>query len=51
MLLHPLDILQTQLRLDDLRITDRVDLAFDVDDLGIVECANDLEDTIDGADM
>ena len=51
MLLHPLDILQAQLRLDDLHITDGVDLAFDVDDLGIVECTNNLEDTIDGTDM
>ena len=35
MLLHPLDFLQTELGLDDLHITQRVDVAFDVDDLGV----------------
>ena len=49
MLLDPLDILETQLRLDDLHVTDGVDVALDVDDLGVIEGADDLEDTVDGA--
>ena len=51
MLLDPLNILETQLRLDDLHVTDGVDVALDVNDLSIVETPNDLEDGIDSADV
>ena len=51
MLLHPLNILQTELGLDDLHVTDGVNLALNVDDFSIVERTNDLEDAIHGADM
>lgn len=51
MLLHPLDILQPQLGLDDLHISERVNITLDVDDLCVVERSDDLENTIDGTDV
>ena len=48
---HPFDILQSQLSLNNLHITDRIDVALYVDDLSIVERANDLEDTVNSADV
>lgn len=50
-LLHELNILESQLLADDVEITDGVDISLDVDNLGIVEAAHDLEDGIDGADV
>lgn len=50
-LLHPLDILQPKLRTDDLHIPQRVHIPLDVDDLGIIESANDLEDTVHRSDV
>lgn len=50
-LLGELDILQPQLVADDVEITGRVDVTLDVDNLGIVEATNDLEDGIDGANV
>jgi hypothetical protein len=50
-LLHPLDVLQPQLRLDDLHIAQGVDIALDVDYLGVVEGTHDLEDAVDGTDV
>ena len=51
MLLNPFDILQSKLGLDDLHISQRVDITLDVDDFIVIESTNDLEDTIDGADV
>ena len=51
MLLDPLDVLETELGIDDLHVAARVDITLDVDDLSVVEGADDLEDTIDGADV
>ena len=50
-LLHKLDILNSQLFADDVQVSYWVDIALDVDDLGIVEASYDLEDGIDGSDM
>lgn len=50
-LFDELNILDAQLLVDDGQITDGVDIALDVDDLGIVETTNDLEDGIDGANV
>lgn len=50
-LLDELDILDTELLADNLEITDGVDITLDVDDLGIVETSNNLEDGIDGANV
>lgn len=46
-----LEVLDAELLVDDLQITDGVDVTLDVDDLGIVEATNDLEDGIDGANV
>lgn len=50
-LLSELEILNAELLVDDLQIADGVDVTLDVDDLGIVEATNDLEDGIDGANV
>ena len=50
-LLHKLNILESQLLADDVEITDGVDISLDVDNLGIIEAAHDLEDGIDGSDV
>jgi len=50
-LLHELDILDPQLFTDDLEIADRIDVAFDVNDLRIVEAPHHLEYRIHGSDM
>lgn len=50
-LLGELDVLDAELLVDDLQVTDGVDITLDVDDLGIVEATNDLEDGIDGANV
>lgn len=50
-LLHPVDVLQTKLGLDDLHIPERVDVTLDVDNLRVIKRSDDLEDTVDGADM
>jgi hypothetical protein len=50
-LLDELDILETQLLTDDVKIAGWVDVTLDVDDLGIVETPHDLEDGIDSADV
>jgi hypothetical protein len=50
-LLSELDILDAELLADDLEITDGVDITLDVDNLGIIETSDNLEDGIDGADM
>ena len=50
-LLHPLGILEPQFVRDNLHVATRVNVAFDVGDFGIVEGTNNLEDTIDGADV
>ena len=51
MLLDPLDVLEAELGGDDIHVAAGVDVALDVDDLRVVEGADDLEDTIDSADM
>jgi hypothetical protein len=50
-LFDPLDILQSQFGLDDLHIARWVDIALHVCDFGIIECSDDLEDTIYSANM
>lgn len=50
-LLNPVDVLQSKLVLDDLHVSDRVDVTLDVDDLGVVERSDDLEDTVDSPDV
>jgi hypothetical protein len=50
-LLGELDVLDAQLLVNDLKIANGVDVTLDVDDLGIVEATDDLEDGVDGANM
>lgn len=50
-LLGELDVLDAQLLVDDLKIADGVDVTLDVNNLGIVEATDNLEDGIDGADV
>ena len=50
-LLDELNILDTELFANDLEITNRVDIALDVNNLGVVKASDDLEDGIDGADV
>ena len=49
--LDPLDVLKPELGRDDVHVAARVDVALDVDDLGVIEGTDDLEDTIDGTDV
>jgi len=49
--LNELDILDTELLADNLEIADGVDITLDVDNLGIIETSDDLEEGIDGADV
>lgn len=51
MLLHPFNILKTEFGLNDLHVTEGVDVALYVDDFGVVECTDHLKDAIDGAHM
>lgn len=50
-LLNELNVLESQLLADDIEITCWVDITLDVDNLGIIEATNDLEDGIDGANV
>lgn len=50
-LLNKLDILDAELLVDDGQITAGIDVTLNVDDLGIIEAANHLEDGIDSADV
>lgn len=50
-LLGKLNVLQAQLLGDDVQVTDRVNVTLNMDNLGIVEASDDLEDGIDGTDM
>lgn len=50
-LLRELKILDAQLLVDDLQVTDGVDITLDVDDLGVIEATYHLEDGIDGSDV
>jgi hypothetical protein len=50
-LLDELDILDTELLADNLEITNGVDITLNVDNLGIIETSDDLEDGIDGTDV
>lgn len=50
-LLDELDILDPQFLADDGQISNGIDIPLDVDDLGIIEAANDLEDGVDGTDV
>lgn len=49
--LHPFDILQSELGGDDLHISQWINISLDVDDLGVVECSDALEDTVDSTDV
>lgn len=50
-LLDKLDILDAQFLVDDGQIPDGVDVTLDVNDLGVIEASDDLEDGIDGTDV
>lgn len=50
-LLHELNVLEPQLLGNNLQITNRIDVALDMDDLGIVKATHDLEDGIDGTNV
>lgn len=49
--LNELNILESQLLADDVKITGGVHVTLNVDNLGIIEATNNLEDGIDGADV
>ena len=51
MFLDPFNVLQPEFCGNDFDISDRVDVAFYVDDFGVIEGAHHLEDTIDGSDV
>ena len=50
-LLDPFNVFQTELGGNDVHVAAGVNVTLDVDDLGIVEGADDLEDTVYGADV
>jgi len=50
-LLGELDVLDAQLLVDDLEVANGVDVTLDVNDLGVIEATDDLEDGVDGADV
>jgi hypothetical protein len=50
-LLHPLDILQPQLCLDDFHVTEGVHITLNVNDFRVVKRTDNLEDSIDGTDV
>jgi hypothetical protein len=50
-LLNELNVLQPQLLADDIQVAGGVDVALDVDNLGIVETPDDLKDGIDSANV
>jgi hypothetical protein len=50
-LLDEFSVLDAQLFSNDLQVTNWIDIALDVDDLGIVEASHDLENSIDGANV
>ena len=50
-LLGELNVLQPQLLADDVQVTGGVYVTLDVDDLGVIEASNHLEDGVDGADV
>jgi hypothetical protein len=50
-LLDELNVLEAQLLGDDVQVAERVYVTLNVNDLGIVEAAHDLENSIDGANM
>jgi hypothetical protein len=45
-LLHPFDIFEAKFVLNDFHVAHRVDVSFHMDDFGIIESANDLEDSV-----
>lgn len=49
--LDPLNILESKFRLNDLHVTDGVDISFHVGDFVVVEGTNDLEDTVNSTNM
>jgi hypothetical protein len=51
MLLHPLDIFQTQLGLDNLHISNRVNFTLDMDNFRVIKRADDLENPIDATNV
>jgi hypothetical protein len=50
-LLHPFNVFQPELGLNNLHIPKRIHVALDVNDFGIIECTDNLKDAIDGANM
>ena len=47
MLLYPFDVFEAKFVLDNFHVAHRVDVSLHMDDFGIIESANDLEDSID----
>jgi hypothetical protein len=50
-LLHPFDVLQPELSLDDLHVAQRVHVSLDMNDFRVVESPDNLEDAVDSTDM
>ncbi len=50
-LLHPFNIFEAQFCRDNFHITDGVDISLNVNDVGVIEGTDHLEDTIDGANV
>jgi hypothetical protein len=50
-LFSELDILESELLADDVKITGGVHVTLNVNDLGVIEATDDLEDSIDSANV
>lgn len=50
-LLHPFNIFEAQFCRDNFHITDGVDISLNVNDVGVIEGTDHLEDTVDRADV
>lgn len=51
MFFDPFYVFETQFGLNDFHVAKWVHIALDVDDFGIIKCAYDLEDAIDGTNV
>ena len=51
MFVHPFDIFETKLSLDNIHVTQWIYVALDMDDFSIIKCADDLEDSIDSTNV
>jgi len=51
LLLYPFDVFEAKFVLDNFHVAQGVDVSLHMDDFGIIESANDLEDSVDRAYM